>query len=326
MHYYTAYGLSIASEQSIPGLTSLSECLPADADIVVCLGQFPDWFDERTVRQRTPVFSSSGLDTDGTPLQRIWETPSGHLLVHFSDGLAFLVDRAGREIWGRWNDGLPFDAAAQFLRGPMMSFVLGLHGYVCLHASAVVVDGRALVFTGPPGAGKSTTALAFARGGFQALTDDIVAFSQNGHGFKVLPGYPRLSVWPVSAVIGPSAESMPRVIPGEEKRYVNLDVDGAYHPHATALGAVYVLEPRAAASCELATEALAGAEGVVRLLANNCGSERLSREHRAREFEVLSQVLRQVPVRRLYVPRDPGRLDDLRLLLLRDFRSSVQPA
>lgn len=322
MYHYTAYGLSIASKQPIPGLIPLSGCTAAD--IHVQLGRLPDGFDERGVTLRTPVFSSSSLDTDGTPLQRIWETPSGHLLVHFSDGLAFLVDRVGREIWGKWNDGLPFEVVTQFLRGPIMSFVLGLHGYVCLHASAVVVDGRAVVLSGPSGAGKSTTALAFARSGFAALTDDIVALSRNRSGFNVWPGYPRICVWPVETVVGPSAETMPRVIPGEEKRYVSLDVDKMYHPYATGLGAVYLLEPRAAGSCELEVESLAGAEGVVRLLSNNCGSERLSREHRVHEFEVLSQIVRQVPVCRVLVPRSPGRLDDLRDLLLRDFRSSVQ--
>lgn len=321
MHYYSAYGLSIASKQPIPGFARLEGCVAAD--IVVQLGMLPSWLDEYELSRRPPIFATSGIDTDGTPLQRIWETPAGQFLVRFSDGVTFVVDGAGQEIWGNWNNGLSFDLAAQFLRGPMMSFVLGLHGYVCLHASAVVIDGKAAIFAGASGAGKSTTALAFARSGFPVLTDDIVAFSENGRGFHVLPGYPRICVWPAPAVVGPSVETMPRIIPEEDKRYFSLESDGTYHPFATELGAVYLLEPRAAGSCEIGVERLAGAEGMVRLLANNCGSVRLSKKHRAHEFELLSQITRQVPLRRVYVPREPGRLDDLRDLLLRDFRSCV---
>jgi hypothetical protein len=323
VYYHTAYGLSFASEHPIPGFAvSTGSVSP---DIVVHLGQLPGWFDQSELTREEPFYAGTALDATGTPVQRIWEAPRGHYLLVFSEGVTFLVDEAGRKIWGRWCSSVPLELAALYLRGPLMSFVLGLQGFVCLHASAVVIDGRAVVFAGFSGAGKSTTAMTFARRGFAALTDDIVAIPGNAQGLTVQPGYPRLCVWPVSAVVGPWVDELPRVIPDEDKRYVSLEADkGGYHPVSIELGAIYLLDPRNAGSCEPGVEELAGAEGLVSLLANNCGSGRLSREHRARAFETLGRIISQIPVRRVRIPRDPGRLDELCDLILRDFRTSLE--
>ncbi|WP_336000312.1 HPr kinase/phosphorylase [Halorientalis halophila] len=63
----------------------------------------------------------------------------------------------------------------QYLLGRVIGMVLVLRGSLCLHASAVAVDGRAVLFAGPSGAGKSTTALAVAlsRDGGSFVTDDV---------------------------------------------------------------------------------------------------------------------------------------------------------
>ena len=46
-----------------------------------------------------------------------------------------------------------------------------------LHASGVVLDGRAVLITGPSGAGKSSLAAALVRAGGQLLSDDAVALA-----------------------------------------------------------------------------------------------------------------------------------------------------
>jgi hypothetical protein len=61
-------------------------------------------------------------------------------------------------------------------------------GIEVLHASGVVVDGRALLFAGDPGAGKSSLAAAFLRAGDELLSDDAVAIEQAGEGLLAHPG------------------------------------------------------------------------------------------------------------------------------------------
>ncbi len=56
------------------------------------------------------------------------------------------------------------------------------HGRLLLHASALVRNAQALVFTGPSGSGKTTVARKAAGRGI--LSDDIVAVSGKGSGFR----------------------------------------------------------------------------------------------------------------------------------------------
>jgi hypothetical protein len=56
----------------------------------------------------------------------------------------------------------------------LVLFLVGHAGRVPLHASAVILDGTAIVFAGASGAGKSTLALAASRAGLALLSDDTV--------------------------------------------------------------------------------------------------------------------------------------------------------
>ncbi len=56
----------------------------------------------------------------------------------------------------------------------MVLFLVGHAGRVPLHASAVMLDGAAIIFAGASGAGKSTLALAASRAGLPLLSDDTI--------------------------------------------------------------------------------------------------------------------------------------------------------
>ena len=64
-----------------------------------------------------------------------------------------------------------------------LCFCLRLRGTVCLHASAIVVDNRALLIAGVSGAGKSTTASFFALQRHSVLSDGISALFLDGAEF-----------------------------------------------------------------------------------------------------------------------------------------------
>jgi hypothetical protein len=86
------------------------------------------------------------------------------------------------------------DASPAAVRGPLLSSVMGAavheRGYFALHASAVVVDGGCVLFTGVPGAGKSTLAAACQAAGMPVLSDDLVAVETSESGAPVAhPGY-----------------------------------------------------------------------------------------------------------------------------------------
>ncbi|HWA54220.1 MAG TPA: hypothetical protein VG816_08620, partial [Solirubrobacterales bacterium] len=61
-------------------------------------------------------------------------------------------------------------------------------GDLVLHASAVEVDGRAVIFCGPTQRGKSTLARALGEGGYRLLGEDGVAIELGGDGPTAFPG------------------------------------------------------------------------------------------------------------------------------------------
>jgi hypothetical protein len=81
----------------------------------------------------------------------------------------------------------------------MVLFLVGHAGRVPLHASAVMLDGTAIVFAGASGAGKSTLALAASRAGLPLLSDDTV-FVQTS---------PVFSLWSLAGAIHVFAKDAP---------------------------------------------------------------------------------------------------------------------
>jgi hypothetical protein len=63
-----------------------------------------------------------------------------------------------------------------------------LQGFEVLHASGVVLRGRAALFAGPSGAGKSSLAAALLRRGAALLSDDTVALEPRGGALIAHPG------------------------------------------------------------------------------------------------------------------------------------------
>jgi hypothetical protein len=76
------------------------------------------------------------------------------------------------------------------LAGRVMGYLLRQRGYLPLHASAVCIHGKGVLFLGESGSGKSTTAAAFHSRGYDVLADDVAAVS------NAIPGLSLQSAWP----------------------------------------------------------------------------------------------------------------------------------
>lgn len=92
------------------------------------------------------------------------------------------------------------------LVGTVFAALLQRRGLSVFHASAVAVDGRAVVLLGHKGAGKSTTAGALAAAGHTLIADDVVAVELGVAAPQVLPAAPQLRLWDdSSASLGSTA-------------------------------------------------------------------------------------------------------------------------
>jgi len=283
-------------------------------DVELHLGIAPPSQNEISAQPETLFFVSSDLVDSGEPSLRIWKVMDGAFLrMDYFDGMQFWLKPDGTEIWGRWPEGCSLNVAAMYLMGPVLGVVLRLRGITCLHASAVAFGDRGVAFVGDQGAGKSTTAAAFARRGHDVLSDDIVTIVERGGAFYVMPAYPYLSLWPDSVeMLFGSEKSLPSLSETVEKRMVSLPTNHlrlAEQP--LPLAAIFLLGERSSDPAAPLLEAPTPSECLMSLVANSYATRILNEEMRAREFALLGRMLLAVPVRRLRPPADPSRINVL---------------
>jgi hypothetical protein len=306
---HLAYGLRIAVDVPLPGLPVQSGTQAIDVRIRL---------NERTVFPpsipTSPdklLYVSSNLDERGHPALQVALLEGGKYFGFFySDGARFAIHRTGRKVCADWPENYTLEDACTYLLGPVIAFVLRLRGVTCLHASVIAVDDRAIVLFGLAGAGKSTTAAAFALRGFSVLSDDVAVLADLGDRFLVQPGYPRINLWPdsVRTLFG-SEDALPRITPTWGKMYLALDQNGRrFQSCPLPLGAIYILGEREAELTAPVIEGVVGGEAIITLVANTYVNYLLDRDMRAREFDVLSRLLAGVPVRRVRPSADTSKI------------------
>ncbi len=330
MFEYRLQGLLVASGCALPGLSSLGT--DARPDVVFHGGFLPPGLDVEKLQETEPAYTSPYCVPSGEPYSRMWRCPqSGVYYFRFVEGFAFAVDSAGKTIWTQWREPVTFEDVTAFLLGRILAFVLHLRGYTCLHASAVVVDGGAVLFAGDPGMGKSSTAAAFAERGCPVLSDDVsgIRWQEDGR-LEVVPGIPRVCLCPDSMefLYGPgSAERFRLLHPGEDKRVVPLDsFSRRFQTEPAPLEAIYLFAPRTADPAAPRIEAVGGAERLIRLLYNGFMNLALGSEQQAHEFRILGEIARKVRIQQLMPSTDPRELGRLCELVVNDVRAAARPS
>lgn len=314
------FGLKVRSNLPVPGLAPLESDSNA-TDIKIHLGVSPNLKSEIPADPETLTYTSSYTDESGNPGLRIWKTADGGFLrLAYYDGTQFWLDREGKSLWAVWPEALTLEDTASYLLGPVFGLLLRLRGVTCLHASAVSIENGCLAFVGAEGAGKSTTAAAFAREGRAVISDDVVALAESPEGFRVLPAYPLLCLWPDSVeMLYGSAEAVPRFSAGWEKRRLLLGEQGTrFENRSLPLRAIYLLGDRRPDPAPYA-EPMPRQSGLLALLADTFANKILDRDLRAREFAVLGRLVTTVPIRRVYPHNDARRLAELCRIICEDF-------
>ena len=321
-YFYRAYGVGISSDFPIPSLIS-AKLLPQDVNLHLTTGPEPDWV--RSARA-LPARILSHLPADtatADPAFVLTEYGRGHCYeLSYSDGARFVLDETARHLWGTVVSPLHDEDLPLYFLGPVMGFYLRHQHVTCLHASAVQLHDRAVLFSGDVGIGKSTTAAALALRGAPVFSEDIVPLESSAGCYSVIPGYPRVCLWPdaVTKLLG-HPDVLPRLSSTWEKRYLPLDgARAGFASHQKPLGIIYLFGDRSSDSSAPRVEELRPREAVLELVKNTYMNWLLDRERRAREFDELCRLAQQVPIRRIIAHRDPAKLSDLCELIFNDAR------
>ncbi len=192
-------------------------------------------------------------------------------------------------------------------RGAVMLLLAHLEGSIPLHASAVAVEGRAVVFVGESSFGKSTLAAAVCDfAGASLLGDDAVVIERRWDGFHVVALDE--SHW----LDGIAARALGRSEEVEEKRPLEprrADVKSA--PLAAIVHLAFS-DDAATAARFVAIEGLEAIGGLLSQLTRFVVDDPIVAK---RDFSALADLVDRTPILRLERPR--------RLALLRETAASV---
>jgi predicted ATPase len=148
-------------------------------------------------------------------------TAAGDHILRFADETEFLVGADGRSIslLAAPSEYTRDDLAAYAL-GPALILALHLQGAVLLHASAVVMHDKAVLFAGESGSGKSTAVAMLHRLGYRLLSDDVTEVQGN----RAFASVPTVRLWPdvLDALYG-SAAAFPDRAPSWDKKLVRVE-------------------------------------------------------------------------------------------------------
>lgn len=227
----------------------------------------------------------------------------------------FLVAPDGRRIACHPLDGASRAAFHTYLLGQVLSFALLKRGIEPLHATAVVVGGRAAAFVGGCGQGKSSLGAAFLRAGHALLTDDLLVVRSEGRRAVAYPGPPRIKLYRgVARRLLGAREGGPPMNPFTAKRVIPLARGGtraASDP--VPLGAIYVLAPPARQRRRrIVIRHLSPRRACLELLRHTFNPIVVDPGRLRRQLALAARLARRIPVKSLSFPRGLARLDAVR--------------
>lgn len=131
----------------------------------------------------------------------------------------------------------------QCLLGPAFGVLLHQRGLLVLHASAVEMDGEAVIIMGQKGMGKSTTAAALHMRGHRLLADDIVALELSAaERPRIRPGFRHVKLRQDAAEVVCLADREPLEPQLELEKHTWPVSSSTYQDDSVPLRQVYVLD------------------------------------------------------------------------------------
>jgi len=218
---YKIAGLSVESEPVLPGAI-VNGTPNAAPDVHIRYGAVVQSFDDSSAEK--------GLT---------WEMLGSRFLLRIPGVARFLLID-GRQITVELEGGGDAADAGIFLLGTVFGILLHQRGQIVLHASAVECNGKAVLFLGHSGAGKSTMAAALSLRGFPLVSDDFCAISSNDDDQPIAqPDGRQLKLWDDAVQQLDMSDRRGNAVRNRlEKFYVD---PGAAITAALPIGAVYAL-------------------------------------------------------------------------------------
>ncbi|MBT5873730.1 MAG: hypothetical protein HOH43_09940 [Candidatus Latescibacteria bacterium] len=285
---YSIYGLNVASDIALPA-AALGDAVP---DVYIRYGKVPQELDKTTFQNRQ------------------YQITQNCILVR-KRAARFLVCRGSQITIDPAPQATEAVILYRLLQVPLMA-LLYQRRRIVLHGSAICVDGKAVVFMGQSGRGKSTLAAAFRSRQYPLLSDDICVVSLASTGkLLVVPGYPQIKIHRETArQIGISVDDLePLPVDLKLEKYT-LETTDNFVRFPIPLRAIFEIDT---AHCdETRLTPLHGYEKQFALIGNTFLPglvKALGREQSS--FQQYAEAFRDIPLKRVNRPDCLSKLDSL---------------
>ncbi|MGE0407119.1 MAG: hypothetical protein AB7O65_12550 [Candidatus Korobacteraceae bacterium] len=228
----------------------------------------------------------------------------------------FAVSSDGSRVLWRRCTGVSDEVLFTYLLGQVLSFCLLARGIEPLHATSVVVDGKAIAFLGNCGYGKSTLASVFLSRGYPLLTDDVLVLEFGERGVLAYPSIPRLKLLPESAdAFFQGRRSIPMNTLTNKMIFA---LSGDQHvSHPVPLAVLYMVPPEPNGE-SISIGEVEGQERFIALIKSAFNDSVLTPARLQRQFAFANRLRTSVPVKRLSHPRRLGLVPEVADAILAD--------
>jgi hypothetical protein len=227
----------------------------------------------------------------------------GSDFVRWRDLFEFVISPDGRSIACRRLERATAESFQTYLLGQVLSFALVKQCHEPLHATAVVVEGKAVAFLGKSGYGKSTLASAFVQAGQQVLTDDLLLIRKVEGTWLGFPGPSRLKLLPeVARRFLPRQAEGTLMNPDGPKLIIPLE-PGQSCSEPTPVQALYALDEAQPGISDVSLTPLTERESLIELIRSTFNYRLVNSNRLHQQFLAAQRLVPSIPVKRLTYPR-----------------------
>jgi hypothetical protein len=273
----------------------------------------------------SPTYISPYLTKGGESILRVYDQPEC-VVLHFTDTAEFYV-WPDRIVCYQLRRAYRYQVE-MWLVGTVLALWLEQKGIPVMHASAVIVDNRAVAFPASSTAGKSSLAAALMRGGYPLLTDNVLPITRCGETCIGQPGYPQMRLWPDQAehFLG-RFEDLELVHPEASKRTVPVGSEGlgVFCDVSQPLSCLYIPHRRDAEADGTGIEItpVSPRDATIELVRHSFLTRLLTAMGlQPQRLHSLAQIARQVPMRRVVYPSGLEHLSQVCEAILEDARKA----
>jgi hypothetical protein len=254
-----------------------------------------------------------------------YRSSDGFDLLRWQSLFDFVVSPDGRSIACGLLEHGTIESFQLYLLGHVLSYALVKQGHEPLHATTVVVDGKAIAFLGESGRGKSTLAAAFLENGHQLLTDDLLLIRRFSGALCGFPGPPRIKLYPEIGRHFLSRQASSTSMNAEtDKLIIPLESHQRHAAPAPIRGLVVLDEaPSDVASVHLTR--MLGTKGLMELARATFNPRVAGPARMERQLVTAREWMRHIPIWRLSYGRTIANLGRVQQAILSQVLGSQEP-